>query len=153
MKKRRGFVQLAILHLLRDDSMHGYQIMKELEERSDGHYLASAGTVYPALQELQNKEMIDLESESDKKVYFIDKKGKDRLEEFAKSGKGDFWMEWKEWSIWRNSTESVQLKEAIDLWEVEMRKAMKGARMNAEKSVELIAFLKEITERLKKENR
>ena len=34
MKKRRGFIQIAILHLLREEPMHGYQIMKELESRS-----------------------------------------------------------------------------------------------------------------------
>jgi DNA-binding PadR family transcriptional regulator len=45
MRKRRGFVQLAILHLLKEQSMHGYQIMKQLEERSNGLYQASAGTV------------------------------------------------------------------------------------------------------------
>ena len=95
MKRRRGFVQLAILHLLKDESMHGYQIMKELETRSDGLYSASAGTVYPALQELLDQDIINLEAESDKKVYFINEKGKERLKEFAKRKEGDFWTEWK----------------------------------------------------------
>ena len=76
MKRRRGFVQLAILHLLEEASMHGYQIMKELENRSGGHYSASAGTVYPALQELLEQEMIELEPSSDKKTYSFKKKGK-----------------------------------------------------------------------------
>src|SRR3954468_22558306 len=103
MKRRRGFVQLAILHLLEEDSMHGYHIMKELEARSDGLYSASAGTVYPALQELLDQGIIGLESESEKKVYFTNEKGKERLEEFAKRGEGDFWIEWKERMVWRNS--------------------------------------------------
>ena len=152
MKRQRGFVQLAILHLLKDESMHGYQIMKELEARSDGLYSASAGTVYPALQELLDQDMINLEAESDKKVYFINAKGKERLKEFAKRGDGDFWTEWKERLIWRNSEKSVQLKAVINLWEGEMGKAMKRARRNPESAVELIAFLKEMTERLKKDN-
>ncbi len=152
MKRRRGFVQLAILHLLKDESMHGYQIMKELETRSDGLYSASAGTVYPALQELLDQDIINLEAESDKKVYFINEKGKERLKEFAKRKEGDFWTEWKERAVWRNSEESVQLKNAMDMWEEELRKAMKRVRRNPERVVELIAFLKEITERLKKNN-
>ena len=83
MKKRRGFMQLAILHLLKEESMHGYQVMKELENRSGGLYSASAGTVYPALQELLEQEMIDLEPTSNKKTYVIKEKGIERLEDFA----------------------------------------------------------------------
>ena len=55
-------------------------------------------------------------------------------------------------AVWRNSEESVQLKNAMDMWEEELRKAMKRVRRNPERVVELIAFLKEITERLKKNN-
>ena len=90
MKRRRGFVQLAILHLLKEESMHGYQMMKELEHRSDGLYAASAGTVYPALQELLEQEMIDLDPNSDKKTYFIQEKGKERLEEFREQKRRGF---------------------------------------------------------------
>ena len=74
MKKRRGFIKSAILHLLKEESMHGYQIMKELESRSDGLYSASAGTIYPALQELLEKELINLESGLEKKTFLLRKK-------------------------------------------------------------------------------
>ena len=152
MKRRRGFVQLAILHLLKDDSMHGYQIMKELEERSDRHYSASAGSVYPALQELLDQGMIDLMSDSNKKVYHINGKGKERLDEFAKRGEGDFWTMWKERWVWRSSEEAIKLKSVVEHWEAEMHLAMKKARKSPENARELMTFLEEITERLKKDN-
>ena len=117
MKKRRGFINSAILHLLKEESMHGYQIMKELESRSDGLYSASAGTIYPALQELLEKEWINLESGLEKKTYFITEEGKERLKELRKREEGDFWVSWKERMIWRNSKEFVQLKTAVDQWE------------------------------------
>lgn len=151
MKRRRGFVQMAILHLLEEASMHGYQIMKELENRSGGHYSASAGTVYPALQELLEQEMIELESSSDKKTYFIQEKGRVRLNEFANRSEGIFWSDWEARWIWQNSEEAVQLKETINLWETELRKAIKQTRITPEKSTKLITFMKEITERLETE--
>jgi DNA-binding PadR family transcriptional regulator len=148
MKKRRGFVQFAILNLLKEGPMHGYQIMKELEERSSGAYSASAGTVYPALQELLDQSLIELDTGSDKKVYSLTNSGKERVAE--KLTEGDFWTEWKERMVWRNSKESVQLREAVVRWEKELHKAMKQARGNPESVRELIAFVDEMTDRLKK---
>jgi DNA-binding PadR family transcriptional regulator len=148
MRKRRGFVQVAILHLLKEESMHGYQIMKELEERSNGAYSASAGTVYPALQELLDQNLIELDTESDKKIYFISKDGKQRLKE--KQEEGDFWVEWKERMMWKNSEESIQLRAAVDRWEKEFRNAMKQSRGNPERVRELVAFIDEMTHHLKK---
>lgn len=143
---------MAILYLLKEESMHGYQIMKELERRSGGVYTASAGTVYPALQELLEREMIDLDPNSDKKSYVIQTKGQKHVEDIASRREGDFWTEWEARWIWRNSDEAVQLKTAMELWEAEVKKAVKQARQNPEKSAQLITFLKEITERLQKEN-
>ncbi|WP_144510641.1 PadR family transcriptional regulator [Bacillus sp. FJAT-22090] len=152
MKKRRGFIQIAILHLLKEEMMHGYQMMKELENRSGGLYTASAGTIYPALQELTEKEMIGLDSTSDKKTYFLMDKGEIRLKEFGNRGVEDFWEEWKARWIWQNSEEAVQLKAAMDLWEIEIHRAIKQSRSSSEKSARLIEFMREITERLQKEN-
>lgn len=153
MKRRRGFVQLAILHLLKEESMHGYQMMKELEHRSGGLYAASAGTVYPALQELLEQEMIDLDPVSDKKTYVLQEKGKERLGDFANKKEGDFWTEWEARWVWRNSDEAVQLKAALEQWEVELRKVIKQTRQNPAKSTKLITFIEEVTQRLQKENR
>ncbi|GIN72309.1 hypothetical protein J14TS2_27840 [Bacillus sp. J14TS2] len=153
MRRRRGFIPLAILHLLAEESMHGYQIMKELEERSDGAYVASAGTIYPALQELLDQQLIELDSGLDKKVYSINQSGLKRLEEMVQHEEGDFWTEWKERMIWRNSKESLQLRESVKAWERELRKAMKQTRGNPEDASELIALINKMTERLKKKNK
>ncbi|NHC42841.1 helix-turn-helix transcriptional regulator [Bacillus sp. MM2020_1] len=150
MRRRRGFVQVAILHLLKEESMHGYQIMKELEERSNGAYSASAGTVYPALQELLDQNLIELDAGSDKKIYSLNDNGQTRLEEISEHEEGDFWVEWKERMTWKNSEESIQLRAAMERWEKEFRKAMKQARGNPERVHKLIAFIDEMTDQLKK---
>ncbi|WP_449538226.1 PadR family transcriptional regulator [Ferdinandcohnia sp. Marseille-Q9671] len=150
MRRRRGFVQFAILHLLNEESMHGYQIMKELEERSDGAYTASAGTVYPALQELVDQNLIELTIESGKKVYLINENGIKRIKEAATHAEEGFWNEWKERMVWKNSEESTQLRAALDRWEKELKKVVKHKRGNPDGIQDLIAFLDEMTTRLKK---
>lgn len=149
LRRRRGFVQAAILHLLKEEPMHGYQIMKELEERSNGAYSASAGTVYPALQELLEQNLIELDANSNKKVYAINANGEMRLEEKSKHWEGDFWIEWKERMMWRNSEESIQLREAMGRWEKEFRKVVKQTRGKSQEVQELIQFIDEMTESLK----
>lgn len=155
MRRRRGFIQVAILHLLREESMHGYQIMKELEERSSGLYKASAGSVYPALQELLDKGLIDLsEGESEKKIYSINENGKQRMSEHVENNGGeDIWQEWREKLAWRNSAEFTQLDDAVKQWELELKKTMKQLRKKPENTPQLIELLGEMTERVKKDFR
>jgi DNA-binding PadR family transcriptional regulator len=55
---RRGDVRAAILLLLEEQPRNGYQIMQELESRSDGLWRPSPGSVYPALQLLADEGLI-----------------------------------------------------------------------------------------------
>jgi DNA-binding PadR family transcriptional regulator len=75
-----GEVRLAILSLLSEGPKHGYQLMKELAERSGGVYRASAGTVYPTLQQLEDEELIQVEQQGGKKVYTLTDAGRKELE-------------------------------------------------------------------------
>src|SRR5690349_3759105 len=49
-KARRGDVRTAILLLLAEEPRNGYQLMQEMEQRSEGAWRPSAGSVYPAIQ-------------------------------------------------------------------------------------------------------
>jgi DNA-binding PadR family transcriptional regulator len=55
---RRGDVRAAILLLLEEEPRNGYQIMQELESRSEGLWRPSPGSVYPALQLLADEGLI-----------------------------------------------------------------------------------------------
>jgi DNA-binding PadR family transcriptional regulator len=55
---RRGDVRAAILALLVEQQRNGYQIIQEIERRSDGLWRPSAGSVYPALQQLEDEGLI-----------------------------------------------------------------------------------------------
>lgn len=75
-----GELRLAILSLLEESSKHGYQLMKEMQERSGGLYRASAGSVYPTLQQLEDEGMIASERQSGRRVYSLTPLGRAELE-------------------------------------------------------------------------
>ncbi|TYP79768.1 PadR family transcriptional regulator [Paenibacillus methanolicus] len=72
----RGGVKYALLELLMQSGMHGYQMMKALEEQSDGTYKPSAGTIYPTLQMLRDQGFVNASKVDGKKVFEITEEGK-----------------------------------------------------------------------------
>ncbi|HEY5317157.1 MAG TPA: PadR family transcriptional regulator, partial [Solirubrobacteraceae bacterium] len=57
-KARRGDIRTAILLLLAEEPRNGYAIMQELEQRSDGIWHPSPGSVYPALSQLEDEGLV-----------------------------------------------------------------------------------------------
>jgi DNA-binding PadR family transcriptional regulator len=61
--------------------MHGYEVMRALEEESGGCYSASPGSVYPTLQMLEDQGYVVCEEKEGKKVYSITEAGQEFLKE------------------------------------------------------------------------
>lgn len=57
-RKRRGDVRTAVLALLADRPMHGYEMIQEIAARSGGAWKPSPGSVYPTLQLLADEGLI-----------------------------------------------------------------------------------------------
>ena len=72
----RGDVRAAILAVLAEKPMHGYQIMAEIEERSGGTWKPSPGSVYPTLQLLADEGLISAEESSGRKTYSLTDEGR-----------------------------------------------------------------------------
>ena len=77
----RGDLKFAILALIRDKPMHGYEVMQVLEEESAGSYKASPGSVYPTLQHLEDIGYLEASTQEGRKVYSITDAGRAYLEE------------------------------------------------------------------------
>jgi DNA-binding PadR family transcriptional regulator len=60
-RAKRGDVRAAALALLAEEPMNGYQIIQEISERSGGVWRPSPGSVYPALQQLEDEGLIRTE--------------------------------------------------------------------------------------------
>jgi DNA-binding PadR family transcriptional regulator len=77
-------VRLALLMLLAvDHPLNGYQLMQGLEERSDGRWRPSPGSVYPALQQLEDEGLIrGVQSEGESgRAFELTDQGREHLTE------------------------------------------------------------------------
>jgi DNA-binding PadR family transcriptional regulator len=72
----RGDIRAAILALLAEGPMHGYQIMRELDERSGGAWRVSPGSVYPTLSQLEDEELVQAEQQGGKRVFSLTEAGR-----------------------------------------------------------------------------
>lgn len=100
-KAGRGDVRAAILALLREGPRNGYQIMSDIEERSNGAWRPSPGAVYPALSALADEGLIEAEESGGRRQYQLTDAGREYVE--ANPGKA------------RGAWESAEQQEA---WEV-----------------------------------
>lgn len=73
-------LSLLILALLQEKPSHGYEIIKALEERSNGFYSPSPGMIYPTLTHLEELDYATVEAEGAKKLYRITPSGAAHLE-------------------------------------------------------------------------
>jgi len=55
---KRGSTTTIVLTVLRDGPLHGYQIAREIERRSDGYFDCKEGTLYPALHKLEREGLL-----------------------------------------------------------------------------------------------
>ena len=94
-----GELRLALLSLLEEGPRHGYELMKQLEERSGGMYRASAGSVYPTLQQLEDEGLARSEPESGKRVYRLTPEGVALVGEEA-AAIARIWRRAEEWGDW-----------------------------------------------------
>jgi DNA-binding PadR family transcriptional regulator len=77
-RARRGDVRAAALALLAEEPVNGYQIIQEISERSGGVWRPSPGSVYPALQQLQDEGLIQAEpGETGHRGYVLTDQGRE----------------------------------------------------------------------------
>ncbi len=81
----RGDVRAAVLALLVEGPMHGYQMIREIEERTGGRWKPSAGSVYPTLQLLADEGLVTTEMSHDRKVYSLTDEGREEAGDAAES--------------------------------------------------------------------
>jgi DNA-binding PadR family transcriptional regulator len=80
-RARRGDIRTAALLLLAEGPLNGYQIMQEIEKRSDGVWRPSPGSVYPALAQLEDEALIRTEQAGDRRTYVLTDLGRAEVDE------------------------------------------------------------------------
>ena len=87
----RGDIRAAILALLAEEPMHGYQIIQELTERTGSVWRPSPGSVYPTLQMLEDEGLVRSTERDDKRVYEITDAGRTEAQRRAEEAGGSPW--------------------------------------------------------------
>jgi DNA-binding PadR family transcriptional regulator len=106
----KGSTTTLILSLLNSKPMYGYEIIKELESKSNGIFSFKEGTIYPILHSLEEKELIvsywgEGNGKRKRKYYKINNQGKEFIQEKK-----------EEWSVFKNAVDEVLSGEKI-VWD------------------------------------
>jgi DNA-binding PadR family transcriptional regulator len=143
---RQGEVRLALLSLLEDEPAHGYELMKRLEERSGGMYRASAGTIYPVLQQLEDEGLVRIVEDDGKKVHHLTDAGREELlvhrEEIE-----TIWQRAHGWKDWGASMGP----ETAEIWGSWGRLSKAAFRAAARSDFERTEKIREILDRARRE--
>ncbi|HEY1826081.1 MAG TPA: PadR family transcriptional regulator [Acidimicrobiales bacterium] len=79
-RRQRGDVRFAILALLSERPMHGYEMMQELAERSRGLWRPSPGSLYPALSLLEDQGFVRSQESEGRRQFTLTDEGRQELE-------------------------------------------------------------------------
>src|SRR3954470_14219920 len=77
---RPGDVLAAMLVLLDEQPQNGYQLIQEIERRSDGMWKPSPGSVYPALQQLEDEGLVRASETEGRRTYDLTPEGREYVE-------------------------------------------------------------------------
>jgi DNA-binding PadR family transcriptional regulator len=146
-RQGRGDVRAAILALLWERPLHGYQIMQEIAERTAGAWTPSPGSVYPTLQQLEDEGLVAVEAVEGRRVYRLTEAGRayaeERRQELASLWEGLEGMRDGDWVqvralAWQTAMAAMQVAHAGDA-----RQVAEAARLLAETRRRLYAILAE----------
>jgi len=134
--------------MLESGPKHGYELMKELETKSGRVYKASAGAIYPALQQLEDEGLVISDAAAGKRAYSLTDEGRTELQKESETVKR-IWQRAQQagdWAPWMGFEGAEVMRPAAEL----MKTALKAATRASQDSAK-IAKIREILERTKRE--
>ena len=113
-RARRGDVRAAVLALLTDRPMHGYEMIGELSDRTNGLWSPSPGSMYPTLQLLEDEGLVAAEEIDGKRRFALTDEGRTQAE--AATGPAP-------WERFADAAEEAALAAAVEglmpaVWQV-----------------------------------
>lgn len=132
----RGDVRAAVLSLLAERPMHGYQIINEIAERSGGTWKPSAGSVYPTLQLLADEGLIEAEEQSGRKTYALTEAGRAVADESSETPAP--WVSTSEKDRGRDPRYSALPKAGVDLAAAAAQVGRSGSAEQVQEAIEVL---------------
>ena len=134
--------------MLESGPKHGYELMKELETKSGGIYKASAGAIYPALQQLEDEDLVISNVAAGKRTYTLTDFGRAELLRETETVK-KIWQRAEQagdWAPWMGMEGAEVMRPAAEVMKASLKAATRGSHDSAK-----IAKIREILERTKRE--
>ena len=75
----RGDVRTAVLLLLAEEPMHGYQLMRAVADRSGGRWTPSPGAIYPTIAQLEDEGLVSVTADAGRKLVALTDAGREHL--------------------------------------------------------------------------
>lgn len=128
-----GEIRLALLSMLEAGAKHGYELMKELETKSGGIYKASAGAIYPALQQLEDEGMVTSDTAGGKRVYSLTDAGKAEVQRESETVKR-IWQRAEQagdWAPWMGMEGAEVMRPAAAVMKSALRAATRASHDSA----------------------
>jgi DNA-binding PadR family transcriptional regulator len=126
-------VRTAVLGLLAEKPMHGYQIIREIEERSGGSWKPSPGSVYPTLQLLTDEGLISALESDGRKTYSLTEAGQAVVD--ADGGKS---APWETSSAPKGSRAGALPKAGIDLAQAVAQVGRSGSPEQVKQAIDVL---------------
>jgi len=82
---RRANVRAAVLALLAERPMHGYEMIQEIEQRTGGIWRPSPGSIYPTLQLLEDEGLIVADDSGGRKRFTLTDAGREQAQAAAEN--------------------------------------------------------------------
>ena len=76
----RGDVRYAVLLLLAEEPMHGYQLMQAISDRSGGRWSPSPGAIYPTISQLEDEGLVAVREDAGRKLVSLTEVGREWVE-------------------------------------------------------------------------
>ncbi len=133
-RARRGNVKAAILAVLAENPMHGYEVMQQLEERSGGMWRPSPGSIYPTLQLLEDQGLVRSEEVDGRRVFSLTDDGKTEAEAVIQRG--------APWATSETGPEGARFKmrgATMQLIAAVKQVGMAGSQEQIDKTLEILA--------------
>ena len=134
--------------LIEDSELPVFHLMKELETKSGGIYKASAGAIYPALQQIEDEGLVTSDTAAGKRTYSLTEAGKAELQREAETVK-KIWRRAEQagdWAPWMGMEGAEVMRPAAEVMKAALKTATRGSHDSAK-----IAKIREILERAKHE--
>ncbi len=147
---RRGELKLVLLHLIAEQPRHGYDLIRQVEQLTGGHYAPSPGIVYPTLTLMADMDLIAEAVDDDgKKIYSITAHGSEKLAE-KKDQIEDILARLDGVSKMATASEGASIKRAVHNLKSAVRIRLADEDKDSDKILEVAAIIDEAASKIER---